>query len=49
MCPGRAACGDCRTLLTGTYDRVVMGHFDALNFLPAVFPHVAGRERRPRP
>ena len=35
-----AACGDCRTLLTGTYDRVVMGHFDALNFLPAVFPHV---------
>ena len=35
-----AACGDCRTLLTGTYDRVVMGHFDAVTILPAVFPHV---------
>ena len=35
-----AACGDCRTLLSGDYDRVVMGHFDAATILPAVFPHV---------
>jgi tRNA wybutosine-synthesizing protein 2 len=35
-----AACGDCRTLLSGDYDRVVMGHFDAIKILPAVFPHV---------
>ena len=35
-----AACGDCRTLLSGDYDRVVMGHFDAVTSLPAVFPHV---------
>jgi tRNA wybutosine-synthesizing protein 2 len=35
-----AACGDCRTLLSGDYDRVVMGHFDAVKILPAVFPHV---------
>ena len=32
--------GDCRTLLSGDYDRVVMGHFDAVKILPAVFPHV---------
>ncbi|MFA4859149.1 class I SAM-dependent methyltransferase family protein [Methanoregula sp.] len=32
--------GDCRTLLKGTYDRIVMGHFDAISMLPAVFPHV---------
>jgi len=35
-----ASCGDCRTLLSGSYDRVVMGHFDAVSILPAVFPHV---------
>ncbi len=32
--------GDCRTLLTGVYDRVVMGHFDAVKMLPSVFSHV---------
>ncbi len=32
--------GDCRALLNGTYDRVVMGHFDAVSMLPAVFSHV---------
>ncbi len=32
--------GDCRNLLTGTYDRVVMGHFDALSVLPAVLRHI---------
>jgi len=32
--------GDCRTLLEGMYDRVVMGHFDAIGMLPSVLPHV---------
>jgi tRNA wybutosine-synthesizing protein 2 len=36
----QVSCGDCRTLLVGSYDRVVMGHFDALTMLPAVFSHV---------
>ena len=35
-----AACGDCRTILSGDYDRVVMGHFDAVTILPSVFSHV---------
>ncbi|WP_292367754.1 class I SAM-dependent methyltransferase [Methanoregula sp. UBA64] len=35
-----ASCGDCRNLLTGEYDRVVMGHFDAVEMLPSVFSHV---------
>ena len=34
------SCGDCRNLLSGDYDRVVMGHFDAVEMLPAVFSHV---------
>lgn len=32
--------GDCRNLLIGIYDRVVMGHFDAISVLPAVLSHV---------
>jgi tRNA wybutosine-synthesizing protein 2 len=32
--------GDCRNLLTGTYDRIVMGHFDAISMLPSVLLHV---------
>lgn len=36
----QVSCGDCRTCLSGTYDRVVMGHFDAVTMLPAVFSHV---------
>jgi tRNA wybutosine-synthesizing protein 2 len=32
--------GDCRALLSGAYDRVVMGHFDAIHMLPQVMPHV---------
>lgn len=32
--------GDCRDLLSGDYDRVVMGHFDAVSMLSHVFPHV---------
>ncbi|MHC1626590.1 MAG: class I SAM-dependent methyltransferase [Methanoculleaceae archaeon] len=35
-----AELGDCRELLDGPYDRVVMGHFDAVGMLPVVFPHV---------
>jgi len=34
------ALGDCRALLSGDYDRVVMGHFDAIHMLPKVMPHV---------
>jgi tRNA wybutosine-synthesizing protein 2 len=36
----RATCGDCRDLLSGTYDRIVMGHFDAITMLPEVLEHV---------
>ena len=34
------ALGDCRTLLDGEYDRIVMGHFDAIDMLPSVLSHV---------
>ncbi|MDN7023569.1 SAM-dependent methyltransferase [Methanoculleus sp. FWC-SCC1] len=36
----RAEHGDCRNLLAGYYDRVIMGHFDAPGFLPAALAHV---------
>jgi tRNA wybutosine-synthesizing protein 2 len=36
----RAQLGDCRDLLSGCYDRVIMGHFDAPDFLPAALTHV---------
>jgi tRNA wybutosine-synthesizing protein 2 len=36
----QAVCGDCRHHLSGTYDRVVIGHFDMLSFLPAALAHV---------
>jgi len=32
--------GDCRDLLTGTYDRIVMGHFDAISMLSSALLHV---------
>ncbi|HUT38515.1 MAG TPA: SAM-dependent methyltransferase [Methanoregula sp.] len=32
--------GDCRDLLTGSYDRIVMGHFDAISMLPSALLHV---------
>lgn len=32
--------GDCRNLLSGTYDRIIMGHFDAITMLPAALAHV---------
>lgn len=35
----QAECGDCRTLLTGIYDRMVIGHFDSLSFLPIALQH----------
>jgi tRNA wybutosine-synthesizing protein 2 len=31
--------GDCRDHLAGTYDRVVMGHFDAPGYLPDALAH----------
>jgi tRNA wybutosine-synthesizing protein 2 len=31
--------GDCRDLLTGMYDRIVMGHFDAISMLPSALDH----------
>jgi tRNA wybutosine-synthesizing protein 2 len=35
--------GDCRDLLAGTYDRIMMGHFEAISLLPSALLHV--RER----
>jgi tRNA wybutosine-synthesizing protein 2 len=32
-------CGDCLTHLAGPYDRILMGHFDALNFFTAALSH----------
>ena len=34
--------GDCRGLLSGTYDRIVMGHFDAVALLSSALEHAAG-------
>jgi len=34
-----AEVGDCRTLLSGVYDRVLMGHFDAPSMLAEVLAH----------
>jgi tRNA wybutosine-synthesizing protein 2 len=31
--------GDCRDLLNGTYDRIVMGHFNAISILPSALIH----------
>ncbi len=32
--------GDCRDLLNGTYNRIVMGHFDAIGMLPDALRHI---------
>jgi tRNA wybutosine-synthesizing protein 2 len=32
--------GDCKELLSGIYNRILMGHFDAINYLPAALEHV---------
>jgi len=34
-----ASLGDCRDLLAGTYDRIVMGHFDAIAMLECALAH----------
>ncbi|MCX6694306.1 MAG: SAM-dependent methyltransferase [Methanomicrobiales archaeon] len=34
------ACGDCRDLLIGVYDRIIMGHFDAHSMLADALAHV---------
>jgi tRNA wybutosine-synthesizing protein 2 len=31
--------GDCRDLLRGTYDRILMGHFESVQFLPSALAH----------
>jgi tRNA wybutosine-synthesizing protein 2 len=36
----RASLGDCRDILSGFYDRIVMGHFDAVTMLPHALSHV---------
>jgi len=36
----KSSLGDCRDLLTGTYNRIVMGHFDSLSMLPSALLHV---------
>jgi tRNA wybutosine-synthesizing protein 2 len=36
----RAQAGDCRRLLSGTYDRVIMGHFDAPSMIADALSHV---------
>lgn len=33
------SCGDCRDLLSGIYDRIVMGHFDAIEYLSDALTH----------
>ena len=33
--------GDCRQLLSGTYDRIIMGHFDAVTMLSDALRHAA--------
>ena len=37
----KATLGNSMDALSGKYHRVVMGHFDAIQFLPAVFPHIS--------
>jgi tRNA wybutosine-synthesizing protein 2 len=34
-----AECGNCRDLLRGVYDRLILGHFDALDYLPLALAH----------
>jgi len=34
-----AECGDCRDLLEGEYDRLILGHFDATDHLPLALTH----------
>ena len=34
-----ASLGDCRDCLSGTYNRIIMGHFDAITMLPSALQH----------
>jgi tRNA wybutosine-synthesizing protein 2 len=34
-----AECGNCRDLLRGTYDRLLLGHFDSPSYLPDALSH----------
>jgi tRNA wybutosine-synthesizing protein 2 len=34
-----AVLGDCRECMDGTYDRIVIGHFEAVRFLPEALEH----------
>ena len=34
-----AECGNCRDLLRGEYDRLVLGHFDSPDYLPDALCH----------
>jgi tRNA wybutosine-synthesizing protein 2 len=36
----KADLGDCRDFLSGTYNRIIMGHFDAIAMLPHALRHV---------
>lgn len=36
-----AECGDCRDLLRGTYDRLILGHFDSPRYLADALAHAA--------
>ena len=35
----QAECGNCRDLLRGEYDRLILGHFDAPDHLPLALAH----------
>jgi tRNA wybutosine-synthesizing protein 2 len=37
-----AECGDCRDLLRGTYDRLILGHFGSPDYLPDALAHSRG-------
>ncbi len=41
----RPECGDCRDLLSGTYDRLVLGHFDGSLFLENALAHARSGSR----
>jgi tRNA wybutosine-synthesizing protein 2 len=36
----QVTCGDCRKLLSGIYDRIIMGHFDSITMLGYALRHV---------
>ena len=40
-----AECGDCRTLLRGEYDRVILGHFSSSTMIASALDHVHQGQR----